>query len=288
MAKIDGLNKGRWARFKENASNRYRLVILSEDNFQEIGNYQLTLGNIYALISSIIVVLGLLIISVIAFTPIKKLIPGYGDIEDNTMFIELNKQLDYIESNLDAQEVYLKSFRKLLMADSSGVSPKENDDNSKLRLAINLAEKDNEDIKASSPTPGNSNKGGMPILDNTYNFITPVSGLVSAEFMPDKKHFGVDILAPKNTPVKAILDGFVLISGWNLETGNTIGIQHNNNVISFYKHNSALLKEEGSFVRAGEAIAIIGNTGTLSDGPHLHFELWLNGNPVNPMDYLNF
>ncbi|MBK8491772.1 MAG: M23 family metallopeptidase [Saprospirales bacterium] len=124
-------------------------------------------------------------------------------------------------------------------------------------------------------------------LEQLY-FTPPLTGEISAGFMLDKKHFGVDILAPRNTPVKAVMDGWVIASDWTLETGNTIGIQHDNNLISFYKHNSALLKEIGSYVKAGEAVAIIGNSGTLSDGPHLHFELWHKGVPVDPDQYINF
>ena len=106
--------------------------------------------------------------------------------------------------------------------------------------------------------------------------------------MPDQDHNGLDILAPKNTPIKAVMDGVVILSDWTLETGNTIGIMHDNQVMSFYKHNSSLLKKNGAIVRAGEAIAIIGNTGTLSSGPHLHFELWYKGKPVDPSRYINF
>jgi murein DD-endopeptidase MepM/ murein hydrolase activator NlpD len=115
-----------------------------------------------------------------------------------------------------------------------------------------------------------------------------VTGSISLEFDLEKKHFGVDINAPANTPIKAVLSGYIIFSGWTLETGNTIGIQHDQNLISFYKHNSSLLQEDGAFVQAGEAVAIIGNTGTLSTGPHLHFELWLAGKPVNPTNYINF
>jgi murein DD-endopeptidase MepM/ murein hydrolase activator NlpD len=111
---------------------------------------------------------------------------------------------------------------------------------------------------------------------------------VSDHFNPIKKHYGIDLVAPKNTPVKAILDGYVFSSDWTLETGNTVGIVHDNNIISFYKHNAVNLKKAGTYVRAGEAIAIIGNTGILTDGPHLHFELWVDGTPVNPADYFSF
>ncbi|MCB0637311.1 MAG: M23 family metallopeptidase, partial [Lewinella sp.] len=119
-------------------------------------------------------------------------------------------------------------------------------------------------------------------------FVAPVRGEISAGFKPDEGHLGVDILGPKGTAIKACLDGYVILSDYTYETGHTIGIQHANNVISFYKHNSELLKEVGDFVQAGEAVAIIGNTGTLSSGPHLHFELWHKGMAVDPTEYVKF
>ena len=122
----------------------------------------------------------------------------------------------------------------------------------------------------------------------TLYFIPPVSGEISLTLNPENSHLGLDVNAPNNTPIKAVLDGYIIYSGWTLETGNTIGIQHENNMISFYKHNSELLKKTGAFVNAGEAIAIIGNTGTLSTGPHLHFELWIKGKPADPEKYIHF
>ena len=119
-------------------------------------------------------------------------------------------------------------------------------------------------------------------------FTPPVRGDVSAGFMPENTHYGIDIMAPKNTPILAMMDGIVITSDWTLETGNTLGIQHDHNIVSFYKHNSANLKSVGESVKAGEAVAIIGNTGTLTTGPHLHFELWINGQCVDPSEYINF
>ena len=122
-----------------------------------------------------------------------------------------------------------------------------------------------------------------------YRYLMPpISGVISSGFDAATEHFGVDILAPHDTPVKAIWDGHVITADWTLETGYTIGIQHSNDMVSFYKHNATLLKRNGAFVRAGEAIAIIGNTGKLSSGPHLHFELWLQGKPVDPTNYIDF
>jgi murein DD-endopeptidase MepM/ murein hydrolase activator NlpD len=121
-----------------------------------------------------------------------------------------------------------------------------------------------------------------------FYFFSPVKGTISSLFNPIANHFGVDISTPKNEPVKATLDGKVIFSDWTLETGNTITVQHSNNIISTYKHNSVLFKKVGNFVAAGEVIAIVGNTGELSNGPHLHFELWYNGIAVNPKDFINF
>ena len=127
----------------------------------------------------------------------------------------------------------------------------------------------------------------QPRLEQIH-FTPPLTGGISAGFQPEKKHYGLDISSPKNTPVKSVLDGVIITADWTLETGNTIAVQHPNNLISFYKHNSKLLKNIGDVVKAGEAIAIIGNSGTLTDGPHLHFELWFRGKPVDPTDYISF
>jgi len=132
------------------------------------------------------------------------------------------------------------------------------------------------------------------ILNETYErnledeyLIPPIRGTVSKSFSLIENHFGVDILAPENSAVQCILDGLVIESDWTLEGGNTIMIQHAHNLISVYKHNSALLKKKGDLVKTGEALAVIGNTGLHSDGPHVHFELWYNGEPIDPEAYIS-
>ena len=98
----------------------------------------------------------------------------------------------------------------------------------------------------------------------------------------------MDVVANKDEAIKAIQDGTVVFTGWTVETGYVIALQHPGNIVSVYKHNSVLLKKEGNIVRAGESIAIIGESGELSTGPHLHFEIWINGNPMDPKDYVVF
>jgi murein DD-endopeptidase MepM/ murein hydrolase activator NlpD len=122
---------------------------------------------------------------------------------------------------------------------------------------------------------------------NEY-FFPPIDGIVTRKFNRNIDHFGVDIVTKSNEPVKAAADGTVVMADWTQESGNVIAIQHRGNIITIYKHNSALLKKVGNFVNSGEVIAIIGNTGELTTGPHLHFELWYNGNPVNPEEFISF
>ena len=117
-------------------------------------------------------------------------------------------------------------------------------------------------------------------------FFTPLNGIVTDTFNLNKRHFGVDIVASANEAVKSVLDGTVILSTWTSETGYVVGIQHKNNIVSFYKHNSVILKKEGSKVRAGEVVGIVGDSGELSSGPHLHFELWFDGIPIDPEKYL--
>ncbi len=123
---------------------------------------------------------------------------------------------------------------------------------------------------------------------SSFFFFTPVKGIVTASFNSAEEHYGVDIAAKENEPIKAALDGTVLFSGWTSETGNTIQIQHSNNLVSAYKHCSVLMKKAGQYVKAGEVIAVIGNSGEQTSGPHLHFELWYNGTPIDPQEHIVF
>ncbi|GLR18621.1 M23 family metallopeptidase [Portibacter lacus] len=266
---------------KDKLKQNYRLVILDDETLQEVSTYKLSLLNLYMLLSSVFVLLGLIIILLFVFTPLKTFLPGYGDVEANKQFIELTQKTEELENDILAMNEYLERSKTRLVGTSEGDSRIESFDENPSNIPINL-DLDQEYTNRSPKKIVNKAKLGQ------YYLLTPLLGPISAEFDPNRKHFGVDILGPKNSAVKAIMDGYVISSDWTLESGNTIAIQHANNIVSFYKHNSSLLKKAGSFVQAGEAIAIIGNSGTLSDGPHLHFELWYNGHPVNPTEFINF
>lgn len=286
-----------WASFKEKLRNTYRLVVMNDESFEEVGSYKLSLLNLYVAISAAIVVVVILVSALIFFTPIKRLVPGYGDASSGDL-LEINRTIANLEKQLKEQKNYTDSFRRMITGDDET----ENDVKEERILELDTLQsvaiiKEDEilrqEVEEKVQSQQRQKMGSINIssddmpLEQLY-FIPPITGVVSEQFMPDKKHYGTDILAPKNTPVKATLDGFVISSDWTLETGNTISIQHSNNLISSYKHNSALLKEIGDSVKAGEAVAIIGNTGTLSNGPHLHFELWHKGKPINPEDFITF
>ena len=112
--------------------------------------------------------------------------------------------------------------------------------------------------------------------------------MVTHSFNMAEGHYGVDVVAKENEFIKAALDGTVVFAGWTAGDGYVIELQHSNNLMSIYKHNSDLTKNVGDHVKAGEPIAIIGNTGETSSSTHMHFELWYNGTPVNPQDYVLF
>ncbi len=296
--------KKRGRKFIEKSRENYRLIVMNNETFEEVGSYQLSPLNIYMAICVVIATVALLVFLLIVATPIKRYIPGYGNIQEHKEALRLTAELNAIKEDLNAQEAYTENIRKILVGDIVEVESQVADVDSTvedmpdslinieriredelLRKEIEL----NEQLQERQINVAGALAASSQISLEQLYFIPPISGgTISESYAPDNKHYGIDVMAPKNTPVKAIMDGFVFSSDWTLETGNTIGIQHANNLISFYKHNSVLLKESGSQVKAGEAIAIIGNTGTLSSGPHLHFELWHNGKAVNPENFIIF
>ena len=282
----------------ERLQRSYRLVIMNHETFEEVGSYHLSLLNVYIFLSTLMVFVAFVVMSLILFTPLKRFVPGYGSASAQPELIRLNQEVDSLKELVDAQELYMSSFRKMLMGEGETLkeAPESQSALGDSALHVERIEEDEllrqevkmDELRAiGQAEPIMSGQSSDVPLEQLY-FTPPISGEVSAAFMPEKNHLGIDILAPKNTPIKAVMDGRVIASDWTLETGHTIGIQHEHNLISFYKHNSALLKGIGAFVKAGEAIAIIGNSGTLSDGPHLHFELWHKGQPINPGQYISF
>lgn len=295
--------KNNWAAWKERMEHTYRLIIMNNETFEEVGSYRLSVGNFWVMLSTIFVLVAILISSLIVFTPLATYIPGYASGPSREEVNLLYEQVTELEKQLDAQSQYTYNVRKMLVGEvETAEEVKEKAASFAIMDSIKAVERNEADKKLRQEVERESGRvDGVQLLENVsplssaenipmekLYLVAPVNGEISARFMPGDQHFGVDILAPKNTPVKATMDGYVFLSDWTIETGNTIGIQHSNNMISFYKHNSVLLKKVGSYVKAGEAVAIIGDTGDLSDGPHLHFEMWRDGSPIDPTAYINF
>lgn len=260
---------------KKRYRDPYKLVLLKEETLEEVGSYRLTPLNVYILVSTLFVITSLIVVAIIFFTPARRLVPGYADVTQNREYMRLYRDIQSLEEQMEAQSAYIESFRKIAMGDSTLEAD----------IAALKYERTGNSRAVESAIVLNAESDATSAMDFLY-VISPVSGTVSRPFSAD--HQAVDIVAPRNTAVKAIMDGYVISSDWTLETGNTIGIQHSNNLVSFYKHNARNLKRLGAYVEAGEAVAIIGNTGELSSGPHLHFELWDDGQPIDPLLYIAF
>lgn len=264
-------------KWRERIRDHYRLVVLNDETLQEVSSYRLNLLNLYILLSTLFLVIGLLVFAIIIYTPLKKAIPGYGDISATPEFNQLKEQTRELESEIISLQAYIEANKNRILG---------NPNNSGSELIESAYQPEFiEDID----TVVNPNAESIELVEEEIRFFyPPIHGNVSANYNDQDHHFGIDILAPKDTPIASIADGTVISAEFNLETGNTISVQHANNIISTYKHNAELLKTVGEYVRSGEPIAIIGNTGTKTDGAHLHFELWVDGHSVNPSDYIDF
>jgi murein DD-endopeptidase MepM/ murein hydrolase activator NlpD len=278
--------------------NKYRLVILNDASFEEKFSYRLSPLNIFTLFLSITLLIVIIVTVIIVFTPLRESIPGYTD-------VTLRKDLTYMVLKADSLERELKQNQKYL--DNINTILRGEDPSNKELDSLNaIAEEDSELVldKSNDKSTEDSLLRAYVEREDSYSleldkerrlsavdrlfFFNPLEGTVTQGFNSEEEHFGVDIVAPKNEAVKAVLRGTVIFAEWTVETGYVIHIQHENNLSSIYKHNSVLLKKEGEEVKAGEAIAIVGNTGELTTGPHLHFELWQGGVALDPSNYINF
>lgn len=262
-----------WDRLRDT----YRISILDDENLEEVGSYNLSLLSFYTLVSAAALLFACLVIAFIVFTPVRRLIPGYGDISDNRRFIELSKRVDELETDIKAYDTYTNGLKNMLTGGTNNSA---------------IASKDTI-LAGQTSSPQSINNNDLIETSRAreldfLKFATPVSGKVSARFDPSINHYGTDIVAAKDTPIKSVMDGIVISADQSISTGKTLYIQHHKNLVSVYKHNSSLLVRTGQTIKTGQAIAIIGNSGEQSTGPHLHIELWYDGKYVNPESYINF
>ena len=283
--------------FFQKLKNKYRMVIMNDETFEERLSFRLSRMNVFVVAVAGIILLIFITTYIIAFTPLREYIPGYGSSESNRNIRELMLKADSLEEDIKNKDLFLFNIRNIIEGkeivsklpekpDSAAtaydkISFTKSKEDSILRKEM---EKQDQYNIAVTEYPTTSSVSSI----SNFFFFTPLKGMITNNYNPTEEHHGIDIVAAKNEAIKATLDGTVIFAGWTLKTGYTIAIQHQDNLISVYKHNSALLKKEGDYLKAGEAIAIIGETGELSTGPHLHFELWYDGVSVNPADYIVF
>ena len=279
-------------------TNRFRLVIFDDQTFEERFTMRLTTLNILIFVVSTSIVMISITFFIIANTYIKEYIPGYPNIDQRKQLYELNLMADSLLYDIQRKDVYIQNIKNIL-EDKEPAEESEEPPISNLQLDTAEMKRSVEDsllrAEFEYQTMYSLYFSDQEMQDNTssssirsFNLFPPINRIITAKFNLTEKHYGIDIVTSHNEATKATLDGTVIYGGWTLETGHAIVIQHQQNLISIYKHNSVLLKKEGDHVQAGDPIAIAGSSGEFSTGPHLHFELWYNGTPIDPEEYIIF
>lgn len=284
----------RWRIFTEQLRNKYRLVILNDESFAEKFSLRLSPLGLIILLSSITIVMTTAVISLVAFTSLREYIPGYGNINDRKDILLLSNKADSLENILSARDWYINNLLNVFNEKTEGkpIKPTKDSTGKYSKIDVKPSEDDQklrEDIESnqieSTSDKVTANKLG---LLGHYFFFTPSKGIVTSSYNVAEQHFGVDIVTKEDEIVKSVLDGTVVFTNFTSSDGYVVQIQHNNNIISIYKHLSETTKKAGDIIKAGESIGVVGNTGENSKGTHLHFELWYNGFPLNPQNYVVF
>lgn len=284
--------KKSWKLGWQKLTRKYRVQVISEDHFEEKASWRLSLFNLLVVSASIIIVMVSLTIYLVAFTNLREYIPGYADSSSKKKLLELLIVTDSLEKKLSANDLFLQNLQLVIQGRNIPDSLMYRQDTTAMfELITNQRSKDDSLLRALVEEEDRYNLSSTTIGKSslvTSLFFTPIRGAVTEHFNPETGHYGIDIASRKNEAVKATLAGTVIIATWTSETGNIIVIQHTDNLISVYKHNAVILKKAGALVKSGEPIAIVGNSGELTTGPHLHFELWYNGFPIDPELFMVF
>ena len=272
--------------------SKYRLIILNEDSFEEKISFKLTRLNVFIFGGLFSIILVIATIFLIAFTPLKEYIPGYSSIKLKRDATNLVYKVDSLEQILEVNNVYIEKIRELLTGkikevqfDKDSVLQSIKYDRDSFNLAPSAIDLEfrSEIERTDRFSIFNEATKSADIV-----FFAPVTGIITDGYNLKTKHFAIDIAVEMDTPVKSVADGTVIFAEWTAPTGHVIIVKHTQGFISIYKHNTSLHKKQGDLVKLGEVIASAGDTGELSTGPHLHFELWNEGYPVDPSNYIDF
>ena len=277
-------------------TNRYLLIVRNEEDFSEKRTIIFNYARLILLLAFIFILS--MTLSVLSVNTVLKqwFDPRYAEMEANSQVLNLTMMLDSLEHEIQVKNNYIQNVKYILEGQNlDSLSPSNKILSTSTLGEINLsptlspldsqfrAEYESSDLGLVSLKFNRSEDELREIV-----FFTPLEGIITNNFDPKEDHFGIDIVSQENEPIKALADGIVIMASWTLDGGYVLVIQHSGNLISIYKHNSELLKSVGNFVGSGEVVSIIGNTGELTSGPHLHFELWFKEQAVNPEDYINF
>lgn len=278
---------------KEKKTRNFRLTLVDDKTHKHLWTARFTRVSFIVTIISALVMFSAAVYCVVAYTPVRTFIPGYPDAHSKRAAIQNAIRIDSLENVIYRWELYSENLRRVV----EGREPL------KIDSLINAARQDK--VREGSPEElakqdsllretvreeeefGISARSKRDLPIEGLHFFTPLKGVVSQGYDPNI-HPYIDITAPAGSVVKATLDGTVIFAGWSEEAGNTIQIQHESDIVSIYKHNEKLLKKVGEKVTAGAPVALAGNTGNLTTGVHLHFELWHKGETVDPTLYIKF
>jgi murein DD-endopeptidase MepM/ murein hydrolase activator NlpD len=277
-------------------TTKYQLVIRNEENLAETSNLGFTYAKLMVVSATLFLILfiGSLFLSKTLLA--KWFDPKHAQMEANKKLYELAIKVDSLAIEVNQKDMFIQNFQRILSGDTSSgfADPAQALTGNGKRVEpvgnLDLAPSDSlfrKEFEKSEFSVVSLTSAKYRELEEIF-FFTPITGFISDHYDVKKGHYGVDIVAKSNEPVKCLADGMVIMASWTQDSGNVIAVQHRGNLVSVYKHNAGLLKKVGNFVNAGEIISIVGNSGEMTDGPHLHFEMWYNGNSLNPEDFVTF
>lgn len=270
---------------------KYRLTITNENTLEEVASLYVSKLNGISML--LFVLLGLFLVAalIVSFTPLRNYLPGYMNSEVREQVVNNALRADSLQQVLERQNLYVMNIQDIFRGDVKTDTVQSMDSLTLLREDSLMERTQREaDFRKKYEEAEKYNLTNIAARTDADGliFYLPTRGLVSVPFDAEGKHFGTDIAANPGESVLATLDGTVLMSSYTAEMGYVIVVQHRQDFVSVYKHCGSLLKAEGDAVKGGEAIALVGNTGTLTTGPHLHFELWHRGRAVNAEQYIVF
>jgi len=277
-------------KLKEKLTHKYRFVVLNEDTFEERFSFKLNRLNAFILGGLFSIFLIALTTMIIVLTPLKEYIQGYSSTELKKDATNLVYKVDSLQNVLSVNDLYIENIQQILKGEIKRVTLNRDSVFTQLQIekidfappAVDLAFREEVEQEDRFSVFEQAKKSDDII------FASPIKGDITDDYNAKEKHFAIDIAVDKDSPVKAVADGTVIFTGFTANTGYVVLLEHSQGFISVYKHNASIYKNQGELVKIGEVIASAGSTGSLSTGPHLHFELWENGYPVNPSNYISF